>query len=48
MNASTLCLLLALVCFVLGAFNVPRANWLCAGLAFVVASWLVGGAVLLR
>ncbi len=36
-----LCLILAAVCFALGAFNVPKANWLCAGLFFVTLGFLV-------
>jgi hypothetical protein len=48
MTFSLLCLILACVCFFLGAFNVPRANWLCAGLGFVVLSWIVAGSVIVH
>jgi hypothetical protein len=40
-NAHLICLLLAAVCFALGAFNMPKANWLCAGLFFVTLGFLV-------
>lgn len=50
MTISLLCLILALVCFILGAANVsrPPINWLCAGLAFIVLSWIVVGTIPLR
>jgi hypothetical protein len=41
MNAKQILLVLGIVMFALGAFNVPGANWLCAGLAFVTAAFTV-------
>lgn len=35
------CLLLALVCFVLAAFSVPKLSWRDLAYAFVVLSFLV-------
>ena len=48
MSVPFVCLVIACVCFFLGAGNVPKpaVNWLCAGLGFIVLSWLTGGAVL--
>lgn len=34
-------LVLALVFFLLAAFNVPKVNWIAVGLVCVVLSWLV-------
>lgn len=34
-------LILALVFFLLAAFNVPKVNWIAIGLVCVVLSWLV-------
>jgi len=48
MTLATLLLIAALVCFILSACNVPRANWLAIGLAFWVSSILFGGVNLLR
>lgn len=47
MSISLLCLILACICFFLGAANVnkPPLNWLCAGAGFVVLSWLVAGVI---
>jgi hypothetical protein len=36
-----ICLVLALVCFVLAAFGVPKVSWRDLGYAFVVLSFLV-------
>ena len=33
--------LLALVAFLLAAFNVPRFNWVAIGLALFVAIWVI-------
>lgn len=41
MSITVILYLLAFVCFVLGALNVPRANWLCAGLACLTLSLFV-------
>jgi|KBSMisStandDraft_5_1062788.scaffolds.fasta_scaffold93315_4 hypothetical protein len=45
-GAAFVCLVLALVCFVVAAFNgksglASRIDWMNAGFAFVVASWIV-------
>lgn len=40
-SGKTICLILAAVCFGLGAAGVPHLNWISAGLMFVVLSWLV-------
>lgn len=41
MNAKLICLLLAIVCFILAAFGVPKLSWRDAGFAFVTLSLLV-------
>jgi hypothetical protein len=50
MSLSYLCIILAFVCWLLGAANVsrPPINWLCAGLAFCALAWLIVGTVPLR
>ena len=50
MSLPLVCLIIACVCFFLGAFNVPKpaVNWLCAGLAFIVLSWIISGAVIVH
>lgn len=42
MTIVSILLLLSIVCFTLGAFQVPRANWMSAGWAFLVAAILFG------
>lgn len=42
----TLFLIAAFVCFILAACSVPKFNWVPIGLAFWVASTLLGGIVL--
>lgn len=39
--ARLICLVLAIVCFLLAAFNVPKAKWDSLGFAFVTLSLLV-------
>jgi hypothetical protein len=46
MTLSTLLLILALICFLLAVFNVPRVNWTPLGLALWVLSILLGGHVI--
>ena len=48
MSVPFVCLVIACVCFFLGAGNVPKpaVNWLCTGRKFIVLSRLTGGAVL--
>jgi hypothetical protein len=41
LSAKYICLLLALVCFALATFGVPKASWRDAGFGFVVLSLLV-------
>ncbi len=41
MSLTAILYVLAFLFFVLGALNVPRANWLCAGLAFLTLSLFV-------
>jgi hypothetical protein len=45
MSINLFFLILAMVSFFLGAFNVPKLNWLCLGLAFVVCSWIFAGSL---
>lgn len=41
MNPHQLCLVVAAICFGVGAANVPGLNWLCAGLVFGTLSLLI-------
>jgi hypothetical protein len=40
-NTQLVCFLLALVCFSLSAFNVPKLKWDSAGFAFITLSFLI-------
>jgi hypothetical protein len=42
MTIGSLFLLVAFICFILAALNVPRANWVAIGLASWVAASLFG------
>ena len=46
MTAATFLLIAALVCFILAACSVPRAQWTPIGLALCVASSLIEGGLL--
>ena len=46
MTLVTFLLVLALISFLLGSFNVPKYNWVAIGLALLTLSMLLGAHVL--